>query len=566
MFLKRNVIFHMVRTRVMLLFLAMIICMMTFFSFFNSRIGQIVYEKVNIANTDLLAYYGRDIEQRFETIESFFVSQRLQMTLYLDIEKTDSLIDNYLASCQIGELFSNPPYGDDVLDYVFLYAPESKTCIDYAYRDDMCRNEMRNWICSQADTNRLKSDSWTAMQLDDRFYIYYIVKIHHSYLGGVIDCEKLIDTMTAGRAVIDGQVFILDANLHILDTNFAEQTDMLCELEAGETYEAKIDNDWYRVNILPIDQGTFYLAHAMNKQYLSGQLLENAGMFYLAAAVLLLLAIIGILLLWKSFVNPLSRIVQGMHALKAGDFTYRIQHPCSGEFAEITETFNDMSGEIWKLKIDIYEEQIQRQKTQLMFLQNQLNPHFLINCLNSLRSLELSENHARYEEMSTKIGKYMRASLSTQGMISLGAEQDNTRNYVEIQKLRYEDRFDVEFNICEELLENMVPTQLLQCFVENSIKYQLHQDQKLHITVSGDFADESCERAELFICDNGTGFDNDILETLNHGEKVRKGERSCIGIYNTMQRLKIIYGKQAELVFFNDRDGGACVKIEFPVE
>lgn len=128
-----------------------------------------------------------------------------------------------------------------------------------------------------------------------------------------------------------------------------------------------------------------------------------------------------------------------------------------------------MGREIWKLKIDIYEEQIQRQKAQLAFLQNQLKPHFLLNCLNNLRALELAGEHDKFQNLITKVGSYMRATLSSRGICTLEEELQNINNYVEIQKVRYENRFDIEISVCRDLLQMNVPTQILQCFVEKRL-------------------------------------------------------------------------------------------------
>lgn len=67
----------------------------------------------------------------------------------------------------------------------------------------------------------------------------------------------------------------------------------------------------------------------------------------------------------------------------------------------------------------------------------------------------------------------MRATLSSRGICTLEEELQNINNYVEIQKVRYENRFDIEISVCRDLLQMNVPTQILQCFVENAIKYQL---------------------------------------------------------------------------------------------
>lgn len=258
--------------------------------------------------------------------------------------------------------------------------------------------------------------------------------------------------------------------------------------------------------------------------------------------------------------------MQGVNELKKGNFQYQLSECKNGEFRELTAAFQDMGREIWKLKIDIYEEQIQRQKAQLAFLQNQLKPHFLLNCLNNLRALELAGEHDKFQNLITKVGSYMRATLSSRGICTLEEELQNINNYVEIQKVRYENRFDIEISVCRDLLQMNVPTQILQCFVENAIKYQLDAGKKLQIKIKIDFADPDCEFMKIIVVDNGSGFSQEVLELLNAGKQIKKEDRTCVGIYNVMNRLKIYYEDRAKIYFRNQENQGASIEILIPVE
>lgn len=113
----------------------------------------------------------------------------------------------------------------------------------------------------------------------------------------------------------------------------------------------------------------------------------------------------------------------------------------------------------------------------------------------------------------------MRATLSSRGICTLEEELQNINNYVEIQKVRYENRFDIEISVCRDLLQMNVPTQILQCFVENAIKYQLDAGKKLQIKIKIDFADPDCEFMKIIVVDNGSGFSQEVLELLMQGNR-----------------------------------------------
>jgi len=148
----------------------------------------------------------------------------------------------------------------------------------------------------------------------------------------------------------------------------------------------------------------------------------------------------------------------------------------------------------------------------------------------------------------------------------LSDEIEHVKNYVEIQKLRYGNRFSFQL-IQEEGLERAeVPPLLLQTFVENAINHGLNLKQKLEISVY--LAVEQYQEEQFLyitISDTGTGFPKEILQAIEQGEEIYYDNRRHIGIQNVMRRLKILYGNSAKITLSNMEEGlGAIVELTIP--
>lgn len=198
-------------------------------------------------------------------------------------------------------------------------------------------------------------------------------------------------------------------------------------------------------------------------------------------------------------------------------------------------------------------------------MQSQLNPHFLINCLNNLRTLVLQERIPEFQTMLIELGTYLRSVMTMQKLISLEQEIKNVTAYVQLQKIRYQDRFQVEVHIYEELLSIPVPVHIIQTFVENALKYGLSLEKPLHIEINGDLSDTENDVLALVIMDDGPGFTPEVLAQLAEGIQVIKDGRECIGIANVAVRLRLQFGEGASIVCANQENGGALIKLSIPI-
>lgn len=199
-------------------------------------------------------------------------------------------------------------------------------------------------------------------------------------------------------------------------------------------------------------------------------------------------------------------------------------------------------------------------EAQLLMLRYQLNPHFLFNTLNAISTLVLSKSTERANEMVTKLSKFLRYSLdhSPLDRVSFAHELETSQLYLDIEKVRFGERLQLELDIDPEAEQALVPTMLLQPIIENSIKHGISKAEKGGcITIS---AKKEADNLTISVTDDGPGLTEGDL--LDKSFSFSKG----VGVSNIRNRLSEIYGDKHSLEFLNAQPSGLTVKVTIPYD
>jgi two-component system, sensor histidine kinase YesM len=272
-----------------------------------------------------------------------------------------------------------------------------------------------------------------------------------------------------------------------------------------------------------------------------------------------------ILLMNFTIVKPLRKLIKSMGRVRVGDLKYRIDlQRSSNEFEIVNSTFNEMMDTVQNLKINVYEEQIKVQKSQLRNLQLQINPHFLINSLNMVNNLIQNEDSATAKKLILYSVDYFRyMAKADNDFVPLYEEINHIKDYLEIQKIRYKDKFTYSINVNQLIEDMLIPPMLIQNFVENSIKYAIDMNKVIHLSVKVEYFEvDFYPYAKIVISDSGIGYPTDSLERINSGKKIIDSFGDHIGIFNSVQRVKILYNGKGSWKFYND--GGAVSELSVP--
>lgn len=196
-------------------------------------------------------------------------------------------------------------------------------------------------------------------------------------------------------------------------------------------------------------------------------------------------------------------------------------------------------------------------QSQLKMLRYQLNPHFLFNTLNAISTLIMEKKVGLANNMVAALSKFLRYSLDIDPMqkVSLAKEVEAMELYLGIEKVRFEERLKLDFKLEEQADEALIPSMLLQPLIENSIKYAIARNEnggtiRLHATVfGGDLIME--------LSDDGEGVE---LE----GDGLPTG--SGVGLTNTQERLRQLYGEDHACTFSKAEPQGLKISIRIPYE
>lgn len=282
-----------------------------------------------------------------------------------------------------------------------------------------------------------------------------------------------------------------------------------------------------------------------------------------SSIVLLCLFPVFFIMLNRWFIKPMNCISQAMWEILCGNIDYRISEFSNNqEFRRIEQAFNSVLNYSRDLKIKIYEREIEIEKEKLTNLKLQINPHLLLNSLNTICSLAVNQKTSEIQEFAVNLSKYFRYALRNTGeLVTLRSELEFIKAYNKIQKIRYPNTFYIVYDIDEEIMDERIPPLIIQNFVENSTKYALMADKEIEILV---IVRKEEDMLRISVCDNGRGMELELLEKIECGEPIKDGRGEHIGIMNCKQRLKTIYGEKAQIRISSEKGVGTQVWIEMP--
>jgi two-component system sensor histidine kinase YesM len=265
----------------------------------------------------------------------------------------------------------------------------------------------------------------------------------------------------------------------------------------------------------------------------------------------------------RFIVKPLGMITGALQAFTRGDFSTRFREQTSvKELGIMGGTFNAMANEVTQLKIENYENRLEKQRIELQYYQLQIKPHFLINILNMISMLAQAQRFELITELSMFAASYFRFTLGKEGIfVSLGEELKHVEDYLHIQQLRYPGRLKAEVAVENGLDRMAVLPLMIHSFVENSMQYAISMDSVTELGITARRHPDG--RMELTVTDSGRGYP---AWMLNRGERAEPDSSAHIGIHNVRERLLLAYGGHADLTIANSEQGGAAARILIPME
>ncbi|MFT3985098.1 MAG: histidine kinase [Lachnospiraceae bacterium] len=291
----------------------------------------------------------------------------------------------------------------------------------------------------------------------------------------------------------------------------------------------------------------------------------------------LLVAIFGICVilimipLVQKFTKPLSKLLDQMNQISAGNLNARVEITSKDEIAEVGKAFNSMAEQLQVNIGQMLEQEKREQKMKYSLLVSQVDPHFIYNTMNTITYLAQKGRNKDVIEVNKAMISILRDRLRIKiedAYDTLEQELEVVKDYLTIQSYRYADTFKAQFFIAEETKYLFLAKNILQPLVENALFHGILCNKDEEGEIIGGCIKISTEKEGDYllirISDNGTGISEDILEKLETDvPSVIRGEH--IGIRNIKGRIRYLYGEDYTFDIRSRELEGTTILIRLPL-
>ena len=283
---------------------------------------------------------------------------------------------------------------------------------------------------------------------------------------------------------------------------------------------------------------------------------------------LLLLLLFTFRFFRRKISQPVQVLMEGAAHIRQGELGYQIDTGTgSREFQYLTDSFNQMSGQLRRQFDRLYQEELARRDAQIKALQAHINPHFLNNTLEIINWQARMSGDVKASKMIEALSTVLDAALDRKGspQVRLAEEMTYVNAYLYIVKERYGRRLTVDVDLPPELMDCLVPRLILQPVIENAVEHGIGPSGQGQVSLRG-FREG--ERLILEIENNGGLSPQDeehIARLLSPDYDTQNEPSGNIGIANVNQRLRILYGPDCGLTITRGKGGAVTARLTVAV-
>ncbi|MDF2961733.1 MAG: sensor histidine kinase [Paenibacillus sp.] len=267
---------------------------------------------------------------------------------------------------------------------------------------------------------------------------------------------------------------------------------------------------------------------------------------------------------------PLNNLMRKMSRVELGDFNQRMQYAGRNEIGRLSRMYNHMLDSISRLIHEVYESKLAEKNAQLSALHAQINPHFLFNTLNIMKSISRLRGIEEVAEISESLaGLFQYSMKNLHHPVSLQEEIDHINNYFKIQQHRFGNRLELHCHVAQELLQAPVLKLTIQPLIENAVNHGLRRMKSGGCIIIRAVHDQGV--LTITVTDNGEGINEAKLAQLhsaltdsNEFNPFREMTQYGIGLINIHQRIQLFFGKVYGLNLFSKPGEGTTVTLAVP--
>ncbi len=518
------------------------------------------------------------------TLEEITIKQNIETSKQIN-QNFITYFDNLINSSQyITDVINNKSINDnkDIKEIFEL------SIVIYDYVDEIVLYDTNYKLIANTNYTTIRTD-WYDLTLEDQTMYHfhseynYYEKAYNGYLSRKIDFYNGSDYQT-GIIFIkmnfdmilsitdntnlgdEGQICMIDTSYNVIYTSNIQfdQINILKELILGNDTTI-YNNTHLQVYLNTISNSPWRIAVFTNIDsiYEANNQLLITLIFTVISCILITMIVIHRISYKVTY--PLGKLESIMKEIEESRIFLQIDNVDSNlvEISSLTSRFNEMIKEITLLIDKVIIEQKAQRLSELKSLQNQMNPHFLYNTLDSIVYLAETNQNDKVIDMTIALSDLFRVSISRgKFIIPLKDEIQHAKCYLVIQKIRYQEAFDYEFEVDEDVNECETMKLTLQPLIENAIYHGLRNRVDPGFIKIKAYKEDSNVVYE--VTDNGYGMREEKIQEL-YSTFNNANLNDGVGMKNVYQRLKIYFNNKADLKIISELDEGTTIRITIPI-
>ena len=348
--------------------------------------------------------------------------------------------------------------------------------------------------------------------------------------------------------------------------------DIVDSIDAGGRYSENIemlDNNIYILTELIQDDIQYYIYYQTRyMEKVTDTLQKQIGRFMVVCSILIavLIAVVAVsaVMIVSGILQPIRQLNSVTEKIAQGDFNARAQVNSDDEVAELAVSFNKMAGNMQSLIDKVKEDERKMRKADLRLLQEQIQPHFLYNTLDTIVWLIESNEPDEAVTMVVTLSDLFREILSKgKEFISIKEEEKHISSYLQIQEMRYRDILEYDIQLDQVIYKYQILKLTLQPVVENALYHGIkYKRAKGCIHIHGE---KEGDIIRLTVRDDGVGMDEEELAQLRQQiEKPCQETEKGFGLANVNERIHMYFGYEYGMKIESEKGKGTTVEIVIP--
>ncbi len=335
----------------------------------------------------------------------------------------------------------------------------------------------------------------------------------------------------------------------------------------GEPNQFRMDS-----SIISVKQTSTYDGWIVISEIPSRELTQSTTIIRKTVGYFLLfligLGLIAIIAFGYQLYRPLQAVKKQVDAIKKGRFDARVTHFANNEIGELGRMLNSMAVRIEDLLGDLQDSEELKRRLEIRALQSQINPHFMYNTLNTIRMFAMLKDYDKINTLMGRLVSLLRYSMENyEQTVQFKQEFAYLEDYAELLNMRYKCRILLHAEVEEPLERVLIPKLSLQPLIENAVFHGIlpKKAEEGHIWVRLYSLPAPDHLVVLEVKDNGVGLEERELEFLRM-HLLREESNENIGLKNVWMRLRLMFGKSAEVQLDSRPGEGMTIRFLFPAD